>query len=212
MITEDSEPIHGWFNLSYSSHLVLDPARTRLLAADDQQLLEKMLDRLDRSFPDVNPRGDQVVALAGTAFECGGLSEDQMTLIGMVSEADDCWTGDCDHDSDDEDDLCDGGEKYWYDWRGDQHSDWESVVVPDETEQQARDAGRRVVSRTLLQSMPADWQQRFVEILSKLDQIDVDVPESYDIRFYTAAGVRTTDPVPHYNRGRTQLVPTVVAP
>jgi hypothetical protein len=212
MIIEERDPIHTWFSLSYSSHLVLDPVRVRQLPQDQQEELAAMLDQLERSFPDVNPHGDEVLALAGDQWEVGDLDDRQLAAIDMSVNDDLDDHADCDHEEDeDENYWCERGRTNWYDWRGQEYSRDERVTVPTETEAQARAAGRRVVSRTLLQSMPAEWQQRFVQLLHRLDHIDADTPESYDIRFYTPAGLRTTDPVPHYNRGRTQLVPTVIA-
>lgn len=210
MIYEDKEPIHIWFSLSYSSHLVLDPVRTAGLPQIWQDEMAAMLDLLDHSFPDVNRHGDEVLAIAAVDSEYGELSAEQMRLLD-VSSNEDSRHEDCDHQDEDEVFDCDT-ELYFYDWRGDSRGHRERVQVPTETEAEARAAGRRVVSRTMLQSMPADWQTRFVELLEQADDVDVESPECYDIRFYTADGHRTTDPIPHYNRGRTRLVPTVVAP
>ncbi len=209
MIHEYPEPIHTWFSLSYSSHLVLDPARTGHLPQGWQDDMNAMLDQLERSFPDVNRHGDEVLAVAAEESEYGELTTQQMRLL-EISSNEDSRHEDCDHQDEDEVFDCDT-ELHYYDWRGDEHDYYERVQVPVEDEAKARAAGRRVVSRTLLQSMPTGWQARFVALLEQADDLDVESPECYDIRFYTAAGVRTTDPIPHYNRGRTRLVPTVVA-
>ncbi len=214
MIHQDSDPIHGWFGLSYNDHLVLDPVRTALLPAPWHLEMAAMLDRLTRSFPDINPDGVETVALAAEASEYGELSDNQLQQLGITAE-DSCDHDSCNHDPDDEDD-CDDPDPTFYDWRGDSHAGWEEVRVPTETLQQARAADRIVVSRTLLQSMPVDWQTRFVQLLGQIlgqaGSMDAPGPECYDIRFYAAAGYRTTDPVPHYRRGRTRLTPTVIAP
>lgn len=209
MTIRDSEPIHGWFGLSYVDHLVLDPIRTNALPPTWHLEMAAMLDQLRRSFPDINPNGDEALALAGGESEYGELDPHQMQMLGVTSNERDRHEG-CDHQDETEEAECDV-EPYWYDWRGDEHSYYERVVVPSETVPQARAAGRTVVSRTLLQSMPADWQARFVTLVDQMDDVNVESPEDYDIRFYTPDGIRTTDPVPHYNRGRTRLVPSVVA-
>ena len=210
MIREDSEPIHTWFSLSYSSHLVIDPVRYERLPLHLQAELATMLNQLQRSFPDVNPRGDEMLAVAAYESEYGDLSADEMHQAEVYSNEDERHD-ECDHQDEAEEFDCDV-ELHFYDWRGDEHDHLERVQVPIETEQQARAAGRTVVSRTLLQSMPAGWQGRFVTLLEAASDVDAPDAESYDIRFYTADGHRTTDPIPHYNRGRTELVPAVIAP
>lgn len=212
MISEDREPIHTYFGLSYSSHLVVDPARTTRLPQDQQDDLARMLDQLQRSFPDVNRAGDEMLAVGGELWECGDLGEEQMRAAEMSTNDDLDDHSECEHDDDEgENWCCERDRTQWYDWRGDEHDRHEMIVVPTETVEQARAAGRTVVSRTLLQSMPADWQARFVALAERLDDVDAETPENYDIQFYTADGHRTTDPIPHYSRGRTRITPTVVA-
>lgn len=203
----DNEPIHTWFNLTYASHLVLDPVRTSHLPPQWHTEMAAMLDQLNRAFPDINRNGDTALALAAKEWECGDLGEEQMAAIDMITSVDTVHEG-CDHQGDEDAKWgCEHDNLRWYDWRGDEYGRSECVAVPTETEQEARAAGRVVVSRTLLQSMPTDWQARFVRLLEQADAGDAPGPESYDIRFYTAGGVRTTDPVPHYNRGRTHIEP-----
>jgi hypothetical protein len=224
----DSEPIHTWFGLSYSSHLVLDQAVTGRLPVTWQLKMAVMLDQLNLAFPDVDPRGHETLALAGQQWECGELDDVQMAAIGMAtSEGLDHSACGCDPEPDEDHEADDAARKryvawqdqrwdcerdrtYWYDWRGDEHQSWERVVVPTETEQQARAADRIVLSRTLLQSMPQQWQEQFVTLMEQVDDVD-DAPESYDIRFYTPDGLRITDPIPAYSRGRTRLVPNLAA-
>lgn len=216
MMHEDSEPIHTWFELTYSSHLVLDPVVTGHLPQTWRDEVNAMLDQLEHSFPDVNRRGDQALAIAAQTQECGELTLEQMSLIEMTTNDDINDHSNCEHEDDDEDEnwWCARERTYYYDWRGDEHGRSDRVNVPTETEEQAHAAGRRVVSRTLLQSMPAEWQARFVALMEQMEQAEVataQAPRSYDIRFFTVDGHRTTDPVPYYSRGRTRLVPTVIA-
>lgn len=221
-IYTDDEPIHLWFGLSYTSHLVLDFAAIVGLPDEWHQRMTAKLDQLNRAFPDVNPHGVTTLAIAADRYECGDLTEAQMQLIDMATNADtvheNCECGpepDEDHEADDESwqryvtwtderDECEYERLRWYDSRSDEHQRWERVLVPTETEQQARAAGRIVISRTLLQSMPASWQREFIELADRADH-----DGSYDIRFYTTDGIRTDDPVPHYSRGRTRITPSL---
>lgn len=63
--------------------------------------------------------------------------------------------------------------------------------------------------RTLLQSMPDEWQNRFVGCLDELDaayrHLNLDV--NYTVSVRDGKGRFTTDPVPHYNRGRARVEP-----
>ena len=64
-----------------------------------------------------------------------------------------------------------------------------------------------VLHRSILQSMPDEWQRRFVACLQELDEAasDLTLPEGYRVRVVDEEGKFCEDPIPHYNRGRTQL-------
>ncbi len=66
-----------------------------------------------------------------------------------------------------------------------------------------------VLHRTILQSMPDEWQRRFVEVMDELDDAvwrsGIDVADRYQVTVRDEAGRFRADPVPHYNRGRTHL-------
>lgn len=67
-----------------------------------------------------------------------------------------------------------------------------------------------VLHRSILQSMPEEWQHRFVRLLQELDYVveaaEIEVPEVYMVTCKDPnTGRFIKDPVPHYNRGRTQL-------
>lgn len=66
-----------------------------------------------------------------------------------------------------------------------------------------------VLHRTVLQSMPGEWQDRFVALLDDLDHAvsAADIPQPYEYRVQAVdeRGRFTKDPVPHYNRGRTRI-------
>lgn len=65
-----------------------------------------------------------------------------------------------------------------------------------------------VLHRSLLQSMPLDWQQRFVNMLEELHERFSDVPQADSYWVRARDGNRfISDPVPHYDRGRTRIQP-----
>jgi hypothetical protein len=86
-----------------------------------------------------------------------------------------------------------------------------------------------VLPRTLLQSMPDEWQARFVALLDEMDDAFQHVPqaEGYKVEAATQREVSdldegqlevegdelvmlpVVDPVPHYDRGRTRIEPQV---
>ena len=68
-----------------------------------------------------------------------------------------------------------------------------------------------VLQRALLQSMPGDWQHRFVECLREIEAAyaHLPVPSRYSVQARGEGGRFMKDPIPHYNRGRTRLEPQV---
>lgn len=66
-----------------------------------------------------------------------------------------------------------------------------------------------VLPRSVLQSMPEEWQHRFVECLNELDQAfgHLEWPSRYAVSVRRSDGRFARDPIPHYNRGRTRLTP-----
>lgn len=70
-----------------------------------------------------------------------------------------------------------------------------------------------VLYRSALQSMPQEWQERFVACLEELSESfgyieDEAGVESYMVKARGRGGRFLPDPYPHYNRGRTRLSPT----
>lgn len=61
--------------------------------------------------------------------------------------------------------------------------------------------------RTLLQSMPVEWQRKFVGMLEEYEAAfeHVEQPDCYSVR---AVG---PNPIPHYQRGRTRVEPNLEA-
>jgi hypothetical protein len=66
-----------------------------------------------------------------------------------------------------------------------------------------------VLPRALLQSMPDEWQKRFVLCLDELVETMREVPQAdrYRVQPIDDRGRFMKDPVPHYNRGRTRVGP-----
>lgn len=66
-----------------------------------------------------------------------------------------------------------------------------------------------VLPRTLMQSMPVEWQRRFCTALDELREAfhHVEQPYSYRVNAVDSQGRFTKDPVPHYNRGRARIEP-----
>lgn len=58
--------------------------------------------------------------------------------------------------------------------------------------------------RSLMQSMPPDWQHRFVELAEELaDAYGTLLATDYRVQAVNDRGRYMRDPVPHYSRGRT---------
>jgi hypothetical protein len=68
-----------------------------------------------------------------------------------------------------------------------------------------------VLHRSLLQSMPEEWQHRFVAMVNELDAAfgHLDIPGTFMVRAKDSNGQFIVDPVPHYNRGRTFIQPAM---
>lgn len=67
-----------------------------------------------------------------------------------------------------------------------------------------------VLHRSLMQSMPAEWQRRMVRCLFELDDAfrHVDKPDSFLVQARNdSSGKFVKDPIPPYNRGRTFIQP-----
>lgn len=66
-----------------------------------------------------------------------------------------------------------------------------------------------VLHRTLMQSMPVEWQRRIMTCVEELNEAFGHVPQPYGylVQARDADGRFVKDPVPHYNRGRTRIEP-----
>lgn len=216
--------IHTWFGLSYSNYLVLDEARTRHLPVSWHIGMTRMLAELHYAFPGI--KGDaRYLALAGAERDFSDLTDADMARFGVTTNIDfihdDCECGDEPQQLDDEPDgtfsvrYQQWEDNRWdhehddlqWEYRGELYSGSDCQIFPEENVEQAGQAQRIVVHRTLLQSMPTDWQQRFVALADAMDQVDADTPATYQIRVYRPDGREIDDPVPYYNRGRTRIEP-----
>lgn len=88
---------------------------------------------------------------------------------------------------------------------------WDSLVDDDEPVHLwfgLSYANYLTLPRSLLQSMPDEWQKRFVTCLYELDAHFEGVPQAsrYRVTAIDEDGRFTKDPVPHYDRGRTRIV------
>lgn len=183
--------IHTWFGLSYSTHLVLDPARTMGLPDRWHITMNTKLTELQDAFPDL-PTDYTAIALQGIEALFEELDDEQLQR----------W----DITFDDSEET--GSEDQPYSYRGESYGPFDRMVFPTETEDEARAAGRMILSRTLLQSMPETWQDHFTELLRQVTGTD---SPDYTVRFYREDGVEIDDPLPGYARGRTQLTPVLNA-
>jgi hypothetical protein len=70
-----------------------------------------------------------------------------------------------------------------------------------------------VLHRSILQSMPMDWQPRFTEVMREVDaaveSAGLNMPASCTVRWRDDKGKFVSDPIPHYNRGRTDVLGNV---
>lgn len=66
-----------------------------------------------------------------------------------------------------------------------------------------------VLPRSVLQSMPPEWQQQFCTLLDQLREEfgELPWPHSYMVCARRSDGKFIKDEIPHYNRGRTKLDP-----
>lgn len=64
-----------------------------------------------------------------------------------------------------------------------------------------------VLNRSVLQSMPVEWQERFVQCLREVREAASDLkhPDRYRVCCLSSRGKFMPDPIPHYERGRTRV-------
>lgn len=67
-----------------------------------------------------------------------------------------------------------------------------------------------VLHRTLLQSMPEEWQYKFIELVREMNRAfdHIERADAYRVTpIDPTTGRFVREPVPHYNRGRTFIEP-----
>lgn len=66
-----------------------------------------------------------------------------------------------------------------------------------------------VVPRSVLQSMPVEWQQQFCTLLDEMRELfgELPWPHSYLVTARRSDGLFVRDQIPNYDRGRTKLTP-----
>jgi hypothetical protein len=85
----------------------------------------------------------------------------------------------------------------------DKHS-YRSELEPIHTYFELSYAQYIAIPRTVLQSMPVEWQVRFVECMTELDEL-IDWRQNYYVYLRDDKGRFTSDPLADYDRGRRQL-------
>lgn len=66
-----------------------------------------------------------------------------------------------------------------------------------------------VLPRSVLQSMPDEWQEQFVKLLSQITElfgVEFEPEGGYDVRAKDLGGRFIKDPYSNYERGRRRLV------
>lgn len=213
--------IHDFFGLSYSTHLTIDPECTKAGSAGDLEHLRTLTRQLWDAYPQF--ADIERVALVGELREMGDLTEAEMLRWGVTTNRDfvhdhcDCGpeptVDDGASDLEYEVLLDDWQDARWdhereaqrWTYQGEEYDRDEREVFPEETLEQARDARRQVIPRTLLQSMPSGWQYDLVATLERCGAAgDLKV---YALEFFDLNGQRIGEPVPEYSRGRTFIAP-----
>ena len=63
--------------------------------------------------------------------------------------------------------------------------------------------------RSVMQSMPVDWQRRMVALLNEANKAvyehDIDIPDRFEVRLRDERGRYLEDPLADYERGRRRL-------
>lgn len=193
--------IHTYFGLSYSSYLIVDADRIAETRPDALKPLLNMIKQLWDAYPQYEPQAR--IALAGPTVVLSDLSDAERTEHGVTTNLEfvheDCECGD-DEDARWEHEREDARWEY----RGEEYECDEEAVLPTETVEDAERATRYILPRTLLQSMPLDWQERFVAAAGAAGDDDRD----FQVRVLRRSdGLEIDDPVPHYQRGRTYIAP-----
>lgn len=178
----DARDISDYFELSYGTHLVVET--DRLAAAGVLDEIQAMMDELARAYAHYKVPAYRAVP---ARFELvGNLTAADMEATGITRNR---LAG------------------LWYDEYGNELTRHDHVYVP--VGEPLHPSQVVVAPRTLLQSMPQEWQHRLVALLDKAEERNDDI--SYSVQAGEWHGDTFTpyadDPVPHYARGRTYIEP-----
>ncbi|MEU1761204.1 hypothetical protein [Micromonospora sp. NPDC005652] len=202
--------IHGFFNLTYAAYLTL---RRDLLESSPvgSEILD-MIAGLHAAFAHIEV--PQYRVLRGDWVEAGELDEAGLKAAGLQLN-----TPSGEPTPTEEDVEFFTGQQETYTDGHQEYEAWEQVFVPA-PDGHPGPGEYVVVSRTLLQSMPATWQAGFVDLLYRhhdrvtADDGDADTGPDWDCKIeagewtgHTFAPRPGGDPVPHYDRGRAYVEP-----
>lgn len=215
----DTEPIHTYFGLSYGTHHVLDAKTMAAMPQSWHARFQEVCEIYRRAVATLPQMPDRYLAVAATVCEYGDLSAEDLHRL-KITPSSDVVVPDDEHRDDESDAEFERRERAWqqrrddqvfYDDHGDEHQSNERLYVPDPDDDLLDVAPFRLVwPRTILQSMPTDWQAAFVRLMKQADEVacDLDLPRAYQVRAQRRAPggwVDITDPVEHYDRGRARL-------
>lgn len=199
--------IQTWFNLTYASYLVID--RDKLTSTEPGLEILAKVDEVHRAFAHLS-LPDYRVRLGGW-WPVGELDDEDLAAAGYQVNTP---SGEATPTAEDEQEM--DREEATYTNGVDEMQGWQEAFVPTPGGEQPRDS-HVVVNRTLLQSMPTEWQHALVYLLRAHSDVmearaDEPGPASCEIQAGEWAGESFTpfvngDPLPHYNRGRTRLEP-----
>lgn len=99
IIDTDDEPIHGFFGLSYCSHLVLPRVLLQSMPAEWQRKLVVLIAEMDAAFADVE-RPDFYDVRAAVEKTAGELDKRERALAGVTMTAGKTWLEDAFYDRD----------------------------------------------------------------------------------------------------------------
>lgn len=212
--------IHTYFSLTYSNYLVV---RTeRIWSQSDRDELAAMAQQLWLAYPQF-PEVRRVAQLAREWDDPSDLSDNDLRIWDIKTNAvavhENCscgpepvreaaesaaafdlrWAAWDDARWQHERDA-----QRWY-YQGEEYERGDRILLPAEPLIQARQSDRMVLPRTLLQSMPKDWQERLVALLQRT--VSSRDHRTFVVRCFGDQGEPVTDPVPDYNRGRTYIEP-----
>lgn len=194
--------IHTMFGLSHSNYLVIEDVAYQAMPADWHTAFRSALQEYNKAKRSLSMPG-RYWALAAQAKTYDALTEAELRRLKVSDLVDEEVDARLNQD---------GSLRLCYcDPDGRQREGWEEVLVPDPDDDLVDAAPFRMVfPRTILQSMPAGWQHRFVRLMHELNEAgrSMDLPTAYRVQAQDRVNgewVDVLDPVPHYDRGRARV-------